>query len=195
MTPSEVYQDYMALRRHFNSSSYDYFKYYGKVRGDAENSFNKRKDKFFFEKVAKHRDPHGFMLANFVKYPKTWIRDIAYSDGAEKTYQDWLKRKESLTYLLQNDLNKLQFPFDRNFAIEDRQLSHLLVLYLGGEINIETACILTDLVGCYRYWNKQLKEDVIWQEIGQLIKKYTPFVNYDKEKVNKIVLDFFVEKA
>ena len=195
MTPSEVYQDYMALRRHFNSSSYDYFKYYGKVRGDAENSFNKRKDKFFFEKVAKHRDPHGFMLANFAKYPKTWIRDIAYSDEAEKTYQDWLKRKESLTYLLQKDLNKLQFPFDRNFAIEDRQLSHLLVLYLGGEINIETACILTDLVGCYRYWNKQLKEDVIWQEIGQLIKKYTPFVNYDKEKVNKIVLDFFAERA
>jgi len=195
MTPSEVYQDYMALRRHFNSSSYDYFKYYGKVRGDAENSFNKRKDKFFFEKVAKHRDPHGFMLANFAKYPKTWIRDIAYSDGAEKTYQDWLKRKESLTCLLQKDLSKLQFPFDLNFAIEDRQLSHLLVLYLGGEINIETTCILTDLVGCYRYWNKQLKEDVIWQEIGQLIKKYTPFVKYDKDKVNKIVLDFFAEKA
>jgi hypothetical protein len=96
---------------------------------------------------------------------------------------------------LQNDLDKLQFPFDRNFVVENGQLSHLLVLQLGSEINIETTCILTDLVGCYGYWDKQLKEDVIWQEIGQLIKKYTPFVNYDKEKVNKIVLDFFAEKA
>ena len=194
MTPFEVYRDYLALRNHFNSTSYDYFKYQGKGSAKAD-SFNKRKDKFFFEKVAKHRDPHGFMLANFVKYPKTWIRDIAYSDGAEKTYQDWLKRKESLTYLLQNDLDKLQVPFDRNFAIEDRQLSHLLVLQLGGEINIETTCILTDLVGCYRYWDKQLEENVIWLEIGQLIKKYTPFVKYDKQKVNKIVLDFFAETA
>jgi T4 gene Gp59 loader of gp41 DNA helicase len=194
MTPFEVYKDYLALRNQFTSPYYDYFKYRG--GGSAnQDSFDNRKDKFFFEKVAKHRDPHNFMLANFVKFPKTWIRDIAYSDEAEKIYQDWLKRKENLTYLLQNDLNKLQFPFDRNFAIENGQLSHLLVLYLGGEINIETTCVLTDLVRCYRYWDKQLEENVIWLEIGQLIKKYTPFVKYDKDEVNKIVLDFFAEKA
>ena len=194
MTPYEVYKEYLALRNHFNNASYDYFKYLKKSSAKAD-SFNKRKDKFFFEKVAKHRDPHSFMLANFVKCPKTWIRDIAYSDGAEKIYQDWLKRKESLTYLVQNDLEKLKLPFDSNFAIEDNQLSYILNLQLGGEINIETICVLTDLVGCYAYWDKQLKEDVIWQEIGQLIKKYTPFVKYDKDKVKKIVLDFFAETA
>lgn len=194
MIPFEVYRDYLALRNHFNSTSYDYFKYQGKGSASVI-SFNKRKDKFFFEKVAKHRDPHSFMLANFVKYPKTWIRDIAYSDGAEKIYQDWLKRKESLTYLVQNDLEKLKLPFDSNFAIEDNQLSYILNLQLGGEINLETTCVLTDLVGCYGYWDKQLKEDVIWQEIGQLIKKYTPFVKYEKDKMKKIVLDFFAETA
>jgi hypothetical protein len=192
MTPFEVYRDYLALRNHFNSSSYDYFKYRGKgsAKGDA---FDKRKDKFFFEKMAKHRDPHGFMLANFVNDPKTWIRDMAYSDSAERIYLDWLKTKDSLTYILSNDLNKLEFPFDGNFVVKDGQHSYVLVLLLGDEIKVETVCILMDLVGCYSYWNKQLKDDVVWQEVGQRIKKYTPFVKYDKEKVKKIVLDFFSE--
>lgn len=192
MTPFEVYRDYLALRNHFNSSSYDYFKYQGKGSASAD-SFNKRKDRFFFEKLAKHRDPHGFMLANFVNDPKTWIRDMAYSDASEKVYLGWLKRKDSLTYTLKSDLAKLSFPFDSNFTVKDGQLSYILVLLLGDEINVETVCILMDLVGCYPYWNKQLKDDVVWQEVGQRIKKYAPFVKYDREKVKGIVLDFFSE--
>jgi len=194
MTPYEVYRDYLALRNHFNSDSYDYFKYNGKGSANP-SSFNSRKDRFFFEKVAKHRDPHNFMLANFVKDPKTWIRDIAYSEDSEKVYLDWVKRKESLTYLIRNDLDKLKFPFDSNFLVKDRQLSYILTLQLGNKINLETTCVLVDLVGCYGYWNKQLKDDVIWQDIGKMIKKYTPFISYDKAKVKKIVLDFFADAA
>jgi hypothetical protein len=192
MTPFEVYRDYLALRNHFNSDSYDYFKYQGK--GSAKiDSFNKRKDKFFFEKVAKHRDPHHFMLANFVENPRSWIRDIAYSDSSEKVYLDWLKRKESLTYLIQNDLDKLKLPFDSNFLVEDAQLNYILTLRLGGVIGLETTCVLTDMVGCYGYWDKHLKDNVVWQDMGRVIKKYTPFIKYDKEKVKKIVVDFFSE--
>lgn len=187
MSPFEVYRDYLALRNHFNSSSYNYFKYNGKS-GAKGDSFDKRKDKFFFEKVAKHRDPHGFMLANFVNDPKTWIRDMAYSDSAERVYLDWLKRKDSLTYVLTNDLNKLEFPFDGNFVVKDGQHSYVLVLLLGGEISLESVCILTDLVGCFNYWDKRLKDDVVWQEVGQRIRKYTPFIRYDRDKVKKIVV-------
>jgi hypothetical protein len=192
MTPFEVYRNYLALRNHFNSDTYDYFKYQGKGSATVD-SFNKRKDRFFFEKVAKHKDPHGFMLANFMHKPKSWIRDIAYSDDSESIYQSWKKRKESLTYLISEDLEKLQFPFDSNFIVKDKQLSYILTLQLGGTLHLETTCVLTDLVGCYNYWNKELKDDVIWQEIGRTIKKTTPFIKYDKDKIKKIVLDFFID--
>ncbi len=192
MSPFDVYRDYLALRNHFNSDSYNYFKYQGKGSATVD-SFNKRKDRFFFEKVAKHKDPHGFMLANFMRNPRSWIRDIAYSDDSESTYQDWKKRKESLTYLVSEDLNKLQFPFDSNFIIKDKQLSRILTLHLGGDLRIETTCVLTDLVGCYNYWNKELKDDVIWQDVGKMIKKCTPFIKYDKDKIKKLVLDFFAD--
>jgi len=192
MTPYEVYQDYLALRNHFNSKSYDFFKYRGKgsAKGD---SFNKRKDRFFFEKVSKHRDPHGLMLANFVNDPKTWIRDIAYSESAEKVYLDWLKRRDSLTYTFENELSKLEFPFDSNFVIENGQHNHILSLLLGDQISVETFCILVDLVGCIGYMNKQLKDDVVWEEVGTRVTKYIPFIKYDKPKIKKIVLDYFSE--
>lgn len=190
MTPFEVYRDYLALRNHFNSDSYDYFKYQGKS-SIGKDSFVTRKDRFFFEKVSKHKDPHGFMLANFVHNPKSWIRDMAYSDDAERIYQDWLKRKESLSYIVQNDLDKLQFPFDSNFIVKDNQHSYLLSLYLGNKITLETICVLTDLVRCIPYWDKQLKDDFVWKQTRTLIKKYIPFIRYDSTKMKKIVLDFF----
>lgn len=192
MTPFEVYREYLALRNHFTSDSYDYFKYGGKGSATID-SFNKRKDKFFFEKLAKHRDPSGFMLANFLKNNKAWIRDIAYAEDAENNYIEWLKRKQSLTFLISDDLEKLQFPFDANFTVKDGQLSSILVLYLGGTLHLETLCVLTDLVGCIKYWDKQLKGNIVWEEVGRTIKKYTPFIRYDREKVKKLVVDFFID--
>jgi hypothetical protein len=49
MSAFEVYKDYLALKNHFSNKNYDYFKYKGKVRTSID-SFNKRKDKIFFEK-------------------------------------------------------------------------------------------------------------------------------------------------
>ena len=190
MTPFEVYKDFLALRNHFNSDWYDYFKYNGKIKGSSD-AFNTNKEKFFFERIAKHKDPHSFMLANLVHNPKSWIRDIAYSEDSERIYQDWLKRKESLTYVVQTDLNKLQFPFDNNFVVKDGQHSYLLSLHLGNKVTLETTCVLTDLVKCIPYWDKQMKDDFIWQETRTMIKKYTPFIRYDSAKIKEIVLDFF----
>jgi hypothetical protein len=190
MTPLEVYRDYLALKNHFNTPTYDYFKYKGKS-SISFDSFAKRKDKIFFEKVAKHRDPHGFMLANFIQDPKVWIRDIAYSEQAESVYQTHQKAKQGLTYLVKTELNKLQVPFDSNFIVKDHQHNHLLTLYLSKEISLETVCVLCDLTNCLPYWNKQFKDDIVWQELGLMIRKYTAFVRYDRDKIKKIVLDHF----
>lgn len=193
MTPFEVYRDYLALRNHFNSETYDYFKYQGKS-SIGKDSFTTRKDRFFFEKVAKHKDPHGFMLSNFIANPKSWIRDMAYSEDAERVYQEWQKRKDSLTYTIQNDLGKLSFPFDSNFICKSNQHSYLFTLYLGKQITLETICVLSNLVGCLAYWNKQMKDDIVWRQSGLLVKKYTPFIKYDPAKIKKIVVDFFADE-
>jgi hypothetical protein len=47
------------------------------------------------------------------------------------------------------------------------------------------------LTRCLPYWDKQYKDDFVWQDVGLKIRKYTPFVKYDKERIKKIVVDHF----
>ena len=50
MTPFEAYCEYVSLKNHFTQSGYDYFKYNGKTRLKPA-TFQKRKDRIFFEKL------------------------------------------------------------------------------------------------------------------------------------------------
>jgi len=190
MTSFEVYKDYLALKNHFNILGYNYFRYNSKITANLE-SFNKRKDKFLFEKVAKHRDAHNLMLANFIQNPKCWIRELAYDDSSEQIYLDWLKRSQSLTYVVSGDLKKLDEKFDENFIVRDNQHPILLKLFCSDSISIETLCVLVDISRCLKHWDKELNGDVVWDDIKLLIKKYTPFIKYDREKIQKILIDNF----
>ena len=76
MSVFAVYQDYVALKNHFSKPNYDYFKYNGKT-GLKKESFDSRKDKIYFEKVAKRQDYHDFLVANLCQNHKLWIKDLA----------------------------------------------------------------------------------------------------------------------
>jgi hypothetical protein len=90
MTAYDCFKEYLSLKNHFTKDSYDYFKYNGKVRTNL-SSFEKRKDKIFFHKLAKHENVHGFLVANLVHNPKTWIKELAYSEEAERYTKIGLK--------------------------------------------------------------------------------------------------------
>ena len=68
VTPFETYQTYLSMKSHFTNPKYDFFKYAGKSRATV-TSFNKRKDKYWFEKTSrKYSDQQilDFLLSNFV---------------------------------------------------------------------------------------------------------------------------------
>jgi hypothetical protein len=189
MSAFDVYKEYVALKNHFNKSEYDYFKYNGKSRTKVD-TFNKRKDRIFFEKLAKNPNFHEFLVANFSNNPNSWIRDLAYSPEADTIYKNWLKKQQSLTYAFKNDLSKLNTDFDSNLLCKNGHPT-LLKLYLGSEISLETLCILLNITKARKYWNKSMEFDPIWEEISLKVEKYTPFIKYDKEKFVKILLDKF----
>lgn len=190
MNDFEAFQLYISVKNHFNVVSYDYFKYNGKNRLKV-SSFDKRKDKIFFLKLAKHPDLLNFLVANFSSNPKMWIKELAYSDQAEKRYKDWMKYQQSLSYNFKQDLSKLDISFDKNFIVSNNEHPILLKLYLGNEISLETLCILVDISSVLKYWDKSLNYDPLWNSIKQKIEKYVPFINYDKEKLKSICLDKF----
>lgn len=184
MTPFECYTTYLALKQHF-TSDYDYHKYHGKVSASVD-SFNTRRDRFFFEKLAKHNDPTGFLLANIISDSGVYIRDLVYNQEAKDRYLRWLKRKESMTYLFSNEIGQLKDDFNNNFLCNSGH-PFVIRLFLAEKISLETLCILCDLSGCMKYWRKQLKGDVIYEDIELLVKKYTPFLSYDNKRFKEVV--------
>lgn len=190
----DCFCQYTAIKAHF-TSDYDYKKYNGKIKSANPAAFNKSNLKLFFQKLAKHRDVEGFLVANFLEDSKAWIRDLAYSDRAENVYAEWMKRIQSLTYIFTQEINKLdEESFDNNFVAKDGNHPLILKLFLRKEISLETLTILIDLTKCERYLNKVLENDIVWNEVAFKVSKYKPFLVYDRDKIRKIILDKYEGK-
>ena len=192
MQPFECYKEYVALKNHFTQKGYDYVKYNGETRVKIEG-FNARRDRFFFQKLAKHEDPKGFIIANLLENEKSWIGDIAYNERAQTCYLEWVKKIQSITYQFKNDMSCLMPSFNDNFITEDNNHPFVLKLFLRKDISLETLVILVDMTGCFKHWNKCMKDDPVWDSISLKIVKYRPFLNYDVDKIKSIVVDKFEE--
>ena len=191
VTPFETYQTYLSMKSHFTNPKYDFFKYGGKSRATMA-SFNKRKDKYWFEKTSrKYSDQQilDFLLANFVitdNPQNLWIGEIINS--GERNYADWMRRKQSLTYLFKEQSNELLSNNDLNEVFNCSKNKHPVVLkkYLGGEISLETLTILEKVFSFVKNFDKKLK-DPVWESVSMKIKKYIPFININVFHYKKIL--------
>jgi T4 gene Gp59 loader of gp41 DNA helicase/T4 gene Gp59 loader of gp41 DNA helicase C-term len=191
MTGYETYKLYVALKNHFISDTYDYFRYGGKTRASVK-TFESRHDKYFFNKLAKHKDPLRFILANIIEdNANVWVGDLVNEQKAEENYRAWLKRQESLTYIFKQDLERLNEDFNKNFLVENGKHPLLLQLLIHRKVSLETIVILNDLCPFSKYWTRNIEEDVIWPMINKKCRKYRPFLSFDKEKFKQIVVDKF----
>ncbi len=196
VTPFETYQTYLSMKSHFTNRKYDFFKYGGKSRATMA-SFNKRKDKYFFEKTSrKYSDEEvlNFLLANFVHTDNPqnlWIGEIINS--GERNYAEWMRRKQSLTYLFKEQTEKL--ISEKNLGeVFDCSKGHppLLKKYLGGEISLETLIILEKVFSFRKNFDKKLI-DPVWESVSLKIKKYTPFLNINVFHYKKILREIVNE--
>lgn len=191
MDAFEAYKHYLALKSHFTSKTYDYFKYNGAVKAKRE-SFEARNDKYFFQKLSKRKDITEFLVSLFVHGNKDmWIGDIVRNEESEQTFLKSQKVKQSLTYVFMNDLEKFNEDLVSSFVVEEGQHPHALKLLMSDEIHIETFIILNDIMRFTPSWNRQIEEQIIWPSVRQKCKKYQPFIEYDKEKCKNIVVDKF----
>ena len=196
VTPFETYQTYLSMKSHFTSKRYDFFKYGGKSRATM-TSFNKRKDKYWFEKTSrKYSDQEitDFLLANFVttNAPQNlWIGEIINS--GERTYADWMRRQQSLTYLFKEQSKKLLSEKELEEVFNcSRGHPPILKKYLGGEISLETLVIFEKIFSFGKKFNRKLK-DPVWETVNMKIKKYIPFLNINVFQYKKILREIVNE--
>ena len=196
VTPFETYQTYLSMKSHFTNSKYHFFKYGGKSRATV-SSFNKRKDKYWFEKTSrKYSDEEvlDFLLANFVNADtpqNLWIGEMINS--GERTYAEWMRRKQSMTYIFKEQSEKLLSETDLE-GLFSCSKGHPLVLkrYLGGEISLETLTILEKVFSFRKDFDKKL-QDPVWEVVNLKIKKYSPFLNINVFNYKKILREVINE--
>ena len=196
VTPFETYQTYLSMKSHFTSKRYDFFKYGGKSRATM-TSFNKRKDKYWFEKTSrKYSDQEitDFLLANFVttNAPQNlWIGEIINS--GERTYADWMRRQQSLTYLFKEQSKKLLSEKELEEVFNcSKGHPPILKKYLGGEISLETLVIFEKIFSFGKKFNRKLK-DPVWETVSMKMKKYVPFLNINVFQYKKILREIVNE--
>lgn len=180
-----------AIKLHFTSDSYDYFKYGGKTNV-SKDTFANRKDKYTFYRLSRKyslQDLRDFYVSNFLVKDVNWVGDIANAEG-EENYKLWQKRRESLTYFFKQDiiglLNTTQSP-NEMLMVKDGQYPILLKEVMQGTINIETLVILDDIMNFSKYWKSNIKDDIVFPDFMKKCESYKPFINYDKEKFKQII--------
>ena len=180
VTPFETYQHYLSLKNHFTNPKYDFFRYGAKTRATI-TSFNKRKDKYWFEKTSrKYSDKEivEFLVANFVAVDNPqnlWIGEII--NTGDRKYSDWKQRQQSLTYQFKEQSEKL-LTENKLEEIFECSKGHPIILkkYLGGEISLETFSIWEKVFSFQKNFDKKLT-DPVWETVSLKLKKYIPFIN------------------
>ena len=190
MMPYDAYKCYLSLKNHFTKDSYDYFKYCKKTRASLQ-SFYKRKDRFWFEKLSRQKDEkevEDFFVANFVlcNDPETlWIGEII-KEGEDR-YTKWQRKVQSLSYVFKEESESL-FEENKFEDVFNCSKGHppLLKKFLIGKISIETLVIYNKIFLFGNKFDKKLK-DPVWETVSRRIKKYEPFLHIDVLRYRKIL--------
>ena len=187
-----TYKFFMAIKLHFTTDRYDVFESDGRVSGSL-TTFEKRNDKFLFEKIGrKFNEPRQlieYFVANFA-YGNT---GVIYSSESDQYYDTWISRKESRSHLFKQQLNEIgrhleqsELGYKSLFRI-DNNVPELLKLYVGGHVHLETVVLLDEFENFLpswrsigRYWDCELR----------ILNKIKKFVKYDSNKVQLIYRSF-----
>ena len=193
----DVYKLFLSLKNHFTKDSYDYFKYCGKSRASIE-SFNKRKDKYFFERLSRKKSDNDiiyFFVANFVSADNpnsVYVPELMRS--GEDVYIEWSKRTQSLFYMFQTEVQVFLSGsrFNSFFECSPGKHPEIIKKHLQNLISIETLVILDDILNYSKEYDKKL-DDPLWDLLSMRIKKYKPFINTDISKYVKVLKELVCE--
>jgi hypothetical protein len=193
MQSFEAYKIFLAVKRHFSyGSTYDYHKYGGRLNVKA-SSFEARSDRYFYEKLARKRDVLSFCVANCSANPKCWVGDL-FNDQAEEEYNRFMRVTESITYTLGREMGRYASGFDKLFKFEDGNHPVILNAYLAGQLSPEVLCVIDQLVGFTKHWEKYSWDPTVKQSIHR-IQRLRGFVEYDREKVVLTLKKLFLQEA
>lgn len=192
ITGYEAFSLFQALKLHFTSDSYDFFKYNGKSRVSVD-AFENRKDKYHFYKLSRRLPNRDelimFIVANFLNNENLWVGDLL-TEESETIYRQRQKVMQSFSYIFENDCRKLfegiENPNDF-LKVKDGDYPILLTRTLQKDVEIETLCILNNILKFLPHWNNSITDTIRWPLYNRKIIKYSEFLPKDVSKFKLIL--------
>lgn len=193
MSEFEVYKMYLALKLHFTTDKYDVIKQQGRVKA-SRTAFLKRTDLYSIKKISKSysdEEVANFLVANFTSGDR-W--GGVFDSEAGDRYLEWKKRIESLSYIFEKDLSDLSLNLEENslkfedcFIVEKNKHPYIIKAFLRKTITLETLVILESISPYLDKFDKEIDDNIIWPDISRMIKKYKPFLKFDRKKYDAIL--------
>lgn len=203
MKPWEAYQIYNALKLHFESDTYDALKYNYRTSA-SQASFLKRKDRFFFAKLAKKYPDRqtliDFLVSNFSTRTKVWAGNLIDSE-ADDTYAEWIRKRDSFSYYFSDQVDYLmnycqenRLGFDDLFVSPNGDHPLIVRLHSAGTISLETLVVFDELLEFMK--RTSVTETIFWPEFAKTLQKYRPFFRQvvDLKKCKQIALSRFTSE-
>jgi hypothetical protein len=129
-------------------------------------------------------------MANMIVKPNIWIREIVEQDGEDR-YVEWTKKRDSLSRVVKDDLNKLRDEYQDNFVSVQGQHPAIMTLYIQRQITLETFTILTHCANIFSYWDQKVVDKIVASDIIRLLRKYKVFLEIDEKKFKELIRDRF----
>lgn len=201
--PYETYKTVLAMKTHFTQDSYDFIKYNGVVRASKE-TFSKRRDKYFFEKLSKKiKSPEKlvtFLVANMSENPKVWVGELCNQEAMDK-YNEYKGKQEKLEYTFTNDLEVI-FDYMEEHSVKmknmimdlDGEYPAMANLLISEKISKETFIILDNILNFLVKYDDIITDDIVWPDIEMKINKYKVFMDIDRDKFYNILKKRYNER-
>ena len=191
----DAYCLYLAINNHFNTESYDFFKYNGKVPVKLP-AFLKRNDKYHFAKLARlyHKELQDFLVANLYKQ-KYYVRNLLEQE-CEQNYKDYKKIKQKMTYAITEDMRYLFDKYkhiDIVLGVKDGQHSNLIREYLGGRIRPVTIIAADKVFNIFDDYDNIMDEKFIWPRERKRLDNLAPFLGLEHKKLQTILQGIWIQ--
>ena len=188
--PYESYATFMSLKLHFASGNYCAVRYNFKSSANPA-AFYKRRDKYFFAKVAnKYKDLKGFYISQFIN-GIDYVGSMLDETG-DQHYKNYQKIHQSIHASFKKDISYLanEFDtFDEMLVCKDKQQPAIVPLYIQGAVALETVVILNNLTRFTDRADKEITETLSWPDRTRLINKYGKLLDsYDAKQCKDIII-------
>jgi hypothetical protein len=191
MKTTEAFNVYNAIRLHFTSKTYSYFKYNGKTTISPE-SLHTRKDKYIFHKLARKYtdidDLIDVLVCVFLKKDKIWVGDLLTKE-TEEYLEDFKKTFQSISYIFESECKLIFGDVDNpnKMLTTGGDYPELLKMAVRGDIHIETLCILNKILHFLPRWKSTITDDIVWPKYCMKVEKYSEFLPTDVTRFKMIL--------